>query len=134
MTDDLPTPPLPEATAYTRVSEPARANGTSRSATPPRSMVFSSPRCSSLITPRVTVTPVTPSTAARAAVVSLVRVSLSGQAATVSRMVTATWPPSSAATLSTMPSSVTGLRISGSMTVSSAAWRASGLTWGMAPV
>ena len=79
-------------------------------------------------------TPVTPSTAASAAVVSLVRVSLSGQAATVSRMVTATWPASSAATLSTMPSSVTGLRISGSMTVSSAAWRASELTWGMGPV
>ena len=62
VTDDLPTPPLPDATAYTRVSEPARAKGTSRSATPPRSLVFSSPRCSSLMTPSVTVTPVTPST------------------------------------------------------------------------
>ena len=90
MTDDLPTPPLPDATAYTRVREPARANGTSRSATPPRSIVFSSARCSSLMTPSVTVTPVTPSTAASAFVVSLVRVSLSGHAATVSRMVTAT--------------------------------------------
>ena len=90
MTEDLPTPPLPDATAYTRVSDPALAKGTSRSATPPRSFVFSSVRCSSLITPSVTVTPVTPSTFSRAAVVSRVRVSLSGQAATVSRMVTAT--------------------------------------------
>ncbi len=79
-------------------------------------------------------TPVTPGTLLRAAVVSLVRVSLSGQAATVSRIVTATWPASSAETLSTMPSSVIGLRISGSMTVSRAACRASGLTWGMTPV
>ena len=37
VTDDLPTPPLPEATAYTRVSEPGRANGISCSAGPPRS-------------------------------------------------------------------------------------------------
>lgn len=31
VTEDLPTPPLPEATAYTRVSEPGLAKGTSRS-------------------------------------------------------------------------------------------------------
>ena len=61
MTEDLPTPPLPDATAYTRVSEPARANGISRSAMPPRSCWLAArARCSSLITPRVTVTPVTP--------------------------------------------------------------------------
>ena len=30
VTDDLPTPPLPEATQYTRVSEPGWANGISR--------------------------------------------------------------------------------------------------------
>ena len=29
VTDDLPTPPLPEATAYTRVSDPGWANGIS---------------------------------------------------------------------------------------------------------
>ena len=34
VTDDLPTPPLPDATANTRVSESARANGISRSASP----------------------------------------------------------------------------------------------------
>ena len=32
VTEDLPTPPLPEATAYTRVSEPGWANGMSGSA------------------------------------------------------------------------------------------------------
>ena len=64
------------------------ANGISRSALPPRSCSCSSARCSSLITPRVDRRPpVTPSTAARAAVVSLVRVSFSGQPETVSRIV-----------------------------------------------
>ena len=57
VTEDLPTPPLPEATAYTRVSEPGWANGISRSAAPPRSWVASSSRCSSLITSRSTSTP-----------------------------------------------------------------------------
>ena len=37
MTDDLPTPPLPEAIAKTLVSEPGWANGISRWAWPPRS-------------------------------------------------------------------------------------------------
>ena len=39
VTLDLPTPPLPEATAYTRVSEPGWANGITGSAVPPRSLV-----------------------------------------------------------------------------------------------
>ena len=60
--------------------------------------------------------------------VSLVRVSFMGQPETVSRMVTATRPDSSTLTLSTMPSSVTGLRISGSMTVVSAWCSASSVT------
>src|SRR5205807_31727 len=36
VTDDLPTPPLPLATAYTRVSEDGWANGICGSARPPR--------------------------------------------------------------------------------------------------
>ena len=32
VTDDLPTPPLPEATQYTRVSDPGWANGMTASA------------------------------------------------------------------------------------------------------
>ena len=39
VTLDLPTPPLPDATAYTRVSEPGCANGITGSAASPRSML-----------------------------------------------------------------------------------------------
>ena len=39
---DLPTPPLPDATAYTRVSEPGWANGITGSAASPRSLRRSS--------------------------------------------------------------------------------------------
>lgn len=83
VTEDLPTPPLPEATAYTRVSEPGLANGTSRSAVPPRSEEASSLRCSSLITSSSTVTPVTPSTRDTASRTFAVIVSRIGQPATV---------------------------------------------------
>ena len=54
VTDDLPTPPLPEAMAITVVSESGLANGISRSAWPPFSWSRSPARCSSLITPRST--------------------------------------------------------------------------------
>ena len=37
VTEDLPTPPLPDATQYTRVSEPGWANGITGSAASPRS-------------------------------------------------------------------------------------------------
>ena len=53
----LPTPPLPLATANTRVREPARENGTSFSGVPPRSMVRSSSRCSALMTSSSTAGP-----------------------------------------------------------------------------
>ena len=49
--------------------------------------------------------------------VSVVRVSFIGQPETVSRMVALARPDSSTSADSTMPSSVMGLRISGSMTV-----------------
>ena len=55
VTDDLPTPPLPLATAITRVSEPGWANGISLAGLPPRSVSCSPERCSSVITPRVEV-------------------------------------------------------------------------------
>lgn len=83
VTEDLPTPPLPEATAYTRVSEPGFANGTSRSALVPRSAAASSLRCSSLITSSATSTPVTPSTPETASVTRWVMVSRIGQPETV---------------------------------------------------
>ena len=65
VTDDLPTPPLPLATAYTLVSEPGLANGITRSGLPPRSLLCSSRRCSSLITSSSTRTAATPVELAR---------------------------------------------------------------------
>src|SRR5262252_2562349 len=118
VTDDLPTPPLPLAIAYTWVSDDGWANGISRSTRPPRSRVCSSRRCSSLITSRSTATAVTPGTAATAAVTSRVMVSRSGQPATVRYTSTLTLPSGAIPTLLTMPSSVIGRRISGSLTCS----------------
>lgn len=125
VTDDLPTPPLPEAIAYTRVSESGLANGISRSACPPRSCWRRAARCSSLITPRRTSTLVTPSTDAHAWRVSRSRVDFNGHPETVSRIVTATAPASSTDRSPTMPSSVIGLWISGSSTPESASSSAS---------
>ena len=57
MTDDLPTPPLPDAIAKTLVSESGRAKGISFCAWPPRSFSCRPARCSALITPSVEVAP-----------------------------------------------------------------------------
>ena len=54
VTDDLPTPPLPDAMAKTLVSEPGWANGISRSVRSPRSICCMSLRCSSDMTPMST--------------------------------------------------------------------------------
>src|SRR5262249_38592789 len=123
VTDDLPTPPLPLATANTRVRDDGSANGTTptRSVRPPRSLPCNSRRCSSLITSRCTATPDTPGTADTAAVTSLVMVSRSGQAATVRYTSTRTLPPGPTSTLFTMPRSVIGRRISGWLTLASGA-------------
>src|SRR5215469_12928986 len=120
VTDDLPTPPLPLAIAYTWVSDEGCANGISRSTRPPRSLVCSSRRCSSLITSRSTATLVTPATAVTAAVTSRVMVSRSGQPATVRYTSTLTLPSGAISTFLTMPRSVIGRRISGSLTRASA--------------
>ncbi|SKZ35761.1 Uncharacterised protein [Mycobacteroides abscessus subsp. abscessus] len=66
VTDDFPTPPLPDATAYTLVSEPGCANGMTGSALSPRSFLRSSVRCSSSITSRSTRIVPTPGTSATA--------------------------------------------------------------------
>ena len=79
MTEDLPTPPLPLAIAKTLVREPGWAKGISRWAWPPRSVSCSPARCSALITPSWTSTPVTPGTRVTAAVTSRLMVSFSGQ-------------------------------------------------------
>ena len=83
MTLDFPTPPLPDATANTRVSEPGRANGMSRVGLSPRSRVCSSWRCSVLMTSSSTTTRVTPGRGPTAAVMSAVSVSFMGHPLTV---------------------------------------------------
>ena len=127
VTEDLPTPPLPEATAYTRVSEPGWANGISRSAWPPRSAVAQ--RRALLVAhhverrPRRAVTPATAADGGGDVAGDRLRI---GQPATVSstRHRDARRPRRSRRD-STMPSSVIGRRISGSLTVASAARTAS---------
>src|SRR6478735_11039878 len=121
VTDDLPTPPLPLAIAKTFVSEPGWANGISRWACPSRSTSWRPARCSAVITPRLRSTPVMPSMPPTAAVTSRLMVSLRGQPATVSSTVRCATPASSISTESTMPRSVMGRLISGSLTVASAA-------------
>src|SRR5918993_2143592 len=129
VTEDLPTPPLPEATAYTRVSDPGLANGISLAGWPgPRSCSCSACRCCALITSRSTRTAVTPGSGDTAAVTSRVIVSFIGQPATVRKMPTVTAPSGATSTPLTMPSSVTGRRISGSRTPASAAVTCSGVT------
>ena len=114
VTEDLPTPPFPLATAYTRVSEPGLANGISGSGLPPLSLPCRVLRCSSLITSSSTCTRVTPSSLPTAAVTSRVMVSRSGQPATVSQTSTRTVPSGRISVFLTMPRSVIGRWISGS--------------------
>src|SRR5688500_5932505 len=93
VTLDLPTPPLPDAIAYTRVREPGWAKGMTTSApAPPRRADWRALRWASVITPNSTETAVTPATAPTAAVPSEVSLSLSGQPATVRSMPTVTTP------------------------------------------
>jgi hypothetical protein len=121
VTDDLPTPPLPEAIAKTLVSDPGWAKVMSRWALPPLSTSLRPARCSADMTPSVRSTSVTPSTPRTAAFTSRLMVSLSGQPATVRSTVRRTAPASSTSTESTIPRSVIGRLISGSMTVPRAA-------------
>ena len=116
VTDDLPTPPLPEATAITLVRFPGCANGICFAGLPPRSMVRMASRCSSFITPSSTAISRTPSTARRAVVTRVVISERIGQPETVRSTRTATSPPSVTWMSSTMPRSVMGRRISGSST------------------
>src|SRR6266550_2091153 len=98
VTDDFPTPPLPDATAYTRVRDPGLANGISAAGASPRSFWRSSVRCASVITPRLTTAPVTPGIAETAAVTSRFNCSRIGQPATVSRTPTRTRPSAAVST------------------------------------
>src|SRR3954449_7361310 len=120
VTDDLPTPPLPEATQYTRVNDPGWANGMTASGVPPRRFLRMSARCLALITSSSTRTDVIPGTRETAAVTRLVIISRIGQPTTV-RYTPMSATPSTTTTLLTIPSSVIGRLISGSSTVASAA-------------
>src|ERR1700736_1554641 len=121
VTLDLPTPPLPDATAYTRVSDPGWANGMTGSRASPRSILRSSVRCSSFITSRLTLTAPVPGTSATVWVTRSEISVFFGHAEVVRYTSTCTPALSSTATLLTMPSSVIGLRSSGSITLVSAA-------------
>ena len=116
VSDDLPTPPLPEAIPITLVSEPGAANGMNRSAAPPRKRDFTLPRCSSFITVNVRLTLEIPARGATAAVTSAVSRSFMGHPAIVRRIPMVATPASSTTTLSTMSNSVRGRRSSGSLT------------------
>ena len=83
VTEDLPTPPLPEAIAKTLVSEPGWANGISRVGLSPRSSVCRAWRCSVLMTSSSTATRETPGSAPTAVVTRSVIVSFIGQPLTV---------------------------------------------------
>ena len=131
VTEDLPTPPLPEATASTLVveSSPQKVIFFCCWAAPgPRRRVTMAWRWSSVITPRSTLTPVTPGSGDTAAVTSLVIRSFSGQPATVSSTSTVTSPPGSMETSLTMSRSVMGRWISGSITCPSAVMTSSRVT------
>ena len=121
VTLDLPTPPLPDATAYTRVSEPGWANGITGSRASPRSCLRSSVRCSSFMTSRVTLTAPVPGTSATAWRTRSEISVFFGQAAVVRYTSTCTPASASTLTLLTMPSSVIGRRSSGSITLPSPA-------------
>ncbi|CAB4573506.1 unannotated protein [freshwater metagenome] len=118
VTEDFPTPPLPEAMPITRVNESGLANGISFSR-PPRTIRFTSLRCSSVITPKSRSTLSIPSTVRAAAVTSCCNLSRIGQPAMVSRILIDKRAPSIWSE-STIPSSVIGLRNSGSLTRESA--------------
>src|ERR687893_1645749 len=131
VTEDLPTPPLPEATQYTRVSDPGSANGIRGSSAVPRNWRRNEVRWASLITSSSTCTSRTPGRADTALVIRDVMVSRIGQPATVNHTATPTVPSPATVTSLTMPSSVIGRLISGSCTPSSTVRTAStdGAVW-----
>src|SRR4051794_470469 len=114
VTVDLPTPPLPEHTASTRV-EASSERPWVRPLTEPRSFSVSACRSSALMTSKPSVTSWTPSSVATSRRTWSSKLERSGQPATVKAIVTSTRPPSISMER-TMSSSVTGRCSSGSMT------------------
>src|SRR5437868_9092932 len=109
---DLPTPPLPDATAMMRV---VAGSWTPRVSAPPRSLVVSAARSSGVITSNRSSTDATPGSEPTCVETCSSKLERSGQPTTVNAIVTVTAPPS-ISTPRTMSSSVTGRRSSGSIT------------------
>ena len=86
---DLPTPPLPLATASTRV-EASTEMPFERPVTPPRSRCVSAARSSGLMTSNSSETDSTPGSGSTCSRTWFSKLSRSGQPATVSAIVTAT--------------------------------------------
>ena len=119
VSEDFPTPPLPDATPMTRVSDSGCANGMNFSR-PPRNNFFTLLRCSSFMTPKSTSTLEIPETLLTAPVISPRNLSCIGHPEIVKRILSFA-TPCVISTDSTMPSSGSGRWSSGSETVASAA-------------
>ena len=118
MTEDLPTPPFPEAIPNTLVKESGCANGMNFSR-PPLIIFFTLFLCSSLITPKLISTDLISEISLSALVISDFKRSFIGQPTMVSKIAMLAVPLANL-TASTIPSSGSGLCNSGSMTFSSA--------------
>ena len=112
MSVDLPTPPLPEATAITRVERSSEMPFV-RSFTPPRSRVVSAAFSSGLMTSNSSETVSTPGSGESSRCTCSSKLCRSGQPGTVSAIVTTRCEPRTS-TSRTIPSSVTGFFSSGS--------------------
>ena len=106
VSDDLPTPPLPDAIPITLVKESGCANGINASR-PPLINFFTSLRWASFITPNSISTLVTPSTSLTTEITSERSFSFIGQPAMVKSIVMRAIPDSHV-TDSTIPNSVIG--------------------------
>src|SRR6266851_2218536 len=119
VTEDLPTPPLPDAMAITRVVDGISVTGASSRAFQ-RALAISALFSSAPISPMSTLTPVTPGRLPTRASTSLRSWVRSGQPAMVRATVTVTVPSGEQSTFRTMPSSTMLSPSSGSMTPSRA--------------
>ena len=115
VTDDLPTPPLPEATAMTRVVVGTAVSGAD-SFTFQRARAMAWAFSSASISVQSSFTPVTPGKDSTRATTSFLIWARSGQPAVVRARVTVTTPSSPTVTALAMPRSTMSLPSSGSMT------------------
>jgi hypothetical protein len=123
VTDDLPTPPLPEAMATTRVVSGMSIFTSSRSRAFQRARSISVRFCSAVISPNVTLTlsgPPTPGMAPTWVRTSFISCDRSGHPAVVSEIRTSNRPSSIGPKPATIPRSTTLSPSSGSITP----WRA----------